>query len=228
MSKGNTFENDFLKLILNATAIANIADNAATAPLTNVFIALHTADPGEAGDQTTSEANYTGYARVSVARTSGGWTVTNNVAVNAGAVTFGACTAGSNSITHWSVGVSTSGASKILWSGPCGPITNVYGYTAATTDTLTVPGSTLAVDDRVSAYPIEGETSSPGTGLTAGTVYFVKTVTGEAITLAATSGGTTIDVTASGSGILHKHSILAVSSGITPSFSAGQIQITEG
>ena len=29
MSKGNTFENDLLLLIFNATAIGNIADNAA-------------------------------------------------------------------------------------------------------------------------------------------------------------------------------------------------------
>lgn len=117
MSKGNTFENDLLKLIFQATAIANIADNAAASPLTNLYVALHTADPGEAGDQTTSEANYTGYARVAVARTSGGWAVTNNIADNVGAITFGACTAGSNTITHFSVGVATSGATKILYSG---------------------------------------------------------------------------------------------------------------
>lgn len=80
MSKGNTFENDFLKLVFNATAIANIADNAATSPLTNLYVSLHTADPGEAGDQTTSEITYTSYARVAVARTSGGWTVTANSA----------------------------------------------------------------------------------------------------------------------------------------------------
>jgi hypothetical protein len=117
MSKGNIFENDLLKLIFNATAIANLADNAAASPLTNLYVALHTADPGEAGDQSTSEATYTGYARVAVARTSGGWTVTTSQAVNAGAVTFGACTAGSNTITHFSVGVASAGATKILYSG---------------------------------------------------------------------------------------------------------------
>jgi hypothetical protein len=119
--KGSTFEQDILKLIFNATAIANIADNAATSPLTNLFVALHTADPLEAGDQTSSEATYTGYARVSVARTSGGWTVSAagdpTTAVNAGTITFGACTAGSNTITHATIGVATSGASKILYGG---------------------------------------------------------------------------------------------------------------
>jgi len=51
MSKGNTFENDLLKLIFNATAIAGIADNAGSSPLTSLYVSLHTDDPGEAGDQ---------------------------------------------------------------------------------------------------------------------------------------------------------------------------------
>lgn len=121
MSKGDTFENDVLKLIFNATAIANIADNAASSPLTNLSVALHTADPGEAGTQTTSEATYTSYVRVSVARTSGGWTVTGNSVSPAAAITFAACTGGTNTITHASVGPTGGGATKILWSGTVTP-----------------------------------------------------------------------------------------------------------
>lgn len=117
MSKGNTWENDLLKLTFNATAIANIADNAATSPLTNLYMSLHTADPGEAGDQTTSEATYTGYARVAVLRTTGGWTVTTNTATNLAAVTFPACTGGTNTITHFAVGTVVSAAGKLLYSG---------------------------------------------------------------------------------------------------------------
>jgi hypothetical protein len=117
MSKGNTFENDWLKLIFHATAIANLADNAATSPLTDLEVALHTADPGEAGDQTTSEANYTGYARVAVVRTASGWTVTNNQASNAAVVNWPACTGGSSTVTHFSVGTAHTGAGKILYSG---------------------------------------------------------------------------------------------------------------
>ena len=70
--KSDTFENDLLKLIFNATAIANISDNAASSPLTNLFVALHTADPTDSGTQTSNEVAYTSYARVAVARTSGG------------------------------------------------------------------------------------------------------------------------------------------------------------
>jgi hypothetical protein len=193
-----------------------------------LFVALHTADPGEAGDQTTSEATYTGYARVAVARTSGGWTATNNVITNAGAVTFGLCTVGSNSITHFSVGVATSGASKILYSGPVGAITTVYGYTVTAADVITTPGYSPVNDDRVSIYTVEGSASVLGAGSTQGTVYFVITASGETCSLSLTSGGAAVNFTTSGAGVLHKHSILAVSTGITPSFAAGQLQITEG
>lgn len=115
--KGATFANDVVLLLFNATAIANIADNAAVSPLTNLFVSLHTADPGPSGNQTTSEATYTGYARVSVARTSAGWTVSSAQAVNTGAVTFGACTAGTNTITHCAIGTATSGTGKLLYTG---------------------------------------------------------------------------------------------------------------
>ena len=121
MSKGNTFENDILKLVFNATAIANIADNAASSPLTNLFVALHTADPGKAGDQTTSAIAYTSYARVSVARTSGGWTVTGNSVSPVANISFPAGTGGSGTATHASVGTLTSGAGKILYKGTVTP-----------------------------------------------------------------------------------------------------------
>jgi len=139
MSKSNTFENDLLKLIYNATAIANIADNAGTAPLTNLFVALHTADPGEAGDQTTSECTYTSYARVSVARTTGGWTVTTNSVSPVATVSFPAATGGTNTATHASVGVATSGASKILHSGTLTPnIVITSGVTPQMTTASTI------------------------------------------------------------------------------------------
>ena len=121
MSKGNTFENDWLKLIFNATAIANIADNAAASPLTNLYVALHTADPGEAGSQTTSECAYTSYARVAVARTTGGWTVTNNSVSPVANISFPAATGGTETATHFSVGTAASGAGKLLYSGAISP-----------------------------------------------------------------------------------------------------------
>lgn len=128
-----------MKLVFNATAIANIADNASASPLTNLFVAAHTADPGEAGDQTTSEATYTSYARATVARTTGGWTVTANSVSPVAAISWPACTGGTNTITHFSVGVATSGASKILYSGTVTPNISVStGVTPQLTTASTV------------------------------------------------------------------------------------------
>lgn len=118
MSKGNTFETDILGLIFNGTAIANIADNAATSPLTQLFVALHTADPGETGTQSTNETAYTGYARVAVNRNSGGWTVSAGSVSPTANIDFGQCTAlPGAAITHASIGVASSGATKILYKG---------------------------------------------------------------------------------------------------------------
>lgn len=140
MSKGNTFENDLLKLIFNGTAIANIADNAASGPLTNLYVALHTADPGEGGSQNTTECAYTSYARVAVARTSGGWTVTANSVSPVADIVFPTCTGGTETATHASVGTDVSGAGKILYSGALSPtiaISSTIVPTIATTATIT-------------------------------------------------------------------------------------------
>lgn len=124
MSKGNTFENDLLALIFNATTIANIANNASTSPLTQLFVSLHTADPGEAGDQTTSECNYTSYARVGVNRNSGGWTVTGNSVSPAANIDFANPTNATNlpqTATHFAVGTASTGTGKVLYKGALSP-----------------------------------------------------------------------------------------------------------
>jgi len=121
MSKSNYWENAILDLLFNATAIANIADNAGTSPLTNLFVSLHTADPGEAGNQTTNEATYTSYARVSVARTSGGWTVSGNSVSPTADIDFPEATGGTETITHVGIGTDTSGVGNLLYSGTISP-----------------------------------------------------------------------------------------------------------
>ena len=141
MSAGNTFENDLLKLIFNATAIASIADNAASAPLTNLYISLHTSDPGEAGDQTTNETAYTSYARVAVARSGSGWTVTNNSVSPAATIGFPACTGSTATITHFAVGTASSGAGKLLISGTVTP--NISVSTGVTPQLTTSTALTI-------------------------------------------------------------------------------------
>lgn len=121
MSKSDVFENDLLKAIFNATGIANLLDNAATSPITNLYVSLHTADPAEGGTQSTSEVGYTSYSRVAVARTAGGWTVTGNSVSPAAEISFPAGTGGSGTATHFGVGTAASGAGKLLYKGAITP-----------------------------------------------------------------------------------------------------------
>lgn len=121
MSKGNTFENDILKLIFNGTTIPNLADNTATSPLTVLYVALHTSDPGEGGGQSTNEINYTNYARVAVTRDGTGWTVTGASVSPTANIDFPQGTGGSGTATHASVGTALNGAGKILYSGALTP-----------------------------------------------------------------------------------------------------------
>lgn len=120
MSASNAFETSLLQLIFQNANIANIGDATGLRGSTaagSLFVSLHTADPGEAGTQATSEATYTGYARVAVVRSGSGWTVSTNTFSNAAAITFGACTAGSNTITHFGIGVASSGTTTLLFKG---------------------------------------------------------------------------------------------------------------
>lgn len=84
-------------------------------------MSLHTADPGETGNQTTNEIAYTSYARVAVARTSGGWTVSANSVSPAANIDFPAGTGGSGTATHAAVGTASSGTGKILYKGTVTP-----------------------------------------------------------------------------------------------------------
>lgn len=123
MSKGNTFENELLLHVFNNADIPLIGDAAGlqnSAAAGSLYVSLHTADPGEAGDQTTSEVTYGSYARQAVARASGagGWNVSGNAVNNVDAVTFPLGTSGSVvNATYFAVGTASSGAGKILYSG---------------------------------------------------------------------------------------------------------------
>lgn len=123
MSATNSFENGLLLLIFNNTDLANVGDAAGlqnSAAAGSVYVSLHTADPGETGDQTTSEATYGSYARVAVARSGAGWTISGSNASNAAVVTFPAATSGSNTITHFGIGSDASGAGNLFLYGALG------------------------------------------------------------------------------------------------------------
>jgi hypothetical protein len=120
MSKSNTFENDLLLLIFNNTAAALIGDASGLQPSAtagSLYVSLHTGDPGEAGTQTTNECAYTSYARVAVARSGAGWTVSGNAVTNAALVQFPQCTGGSETATYFAIGTASSGTGKVLYRG---------------------------------------------------------------------------------------------------------------
>ena len=122
MSKGNTFENDLLLLLFNNTNIANIGDATGvrgSSTVGSLHMALHSSDPGEAGVQTSNEVAYTSYARKALARATGagGFSVSGNAVATVSDSDFPACTGGTATATHWSIGTSSSGAGKILYKG---------------------------------------------------------------------------------------------------------------
>lgn len=118
MPKSTSAANSLLALIFNATAFANFADNAAASPNTNLYLSLHTADPGVGGSQTNNEAAYTNYARIPIVRTTSGWAVpSGGVTSNAALAQFAQCGVTGATITHVAIGKSSSGTGLVLYAG---------------------------------------------------------------------------------------------------------------
>jgi hypothetical protein len=215
-SMGDAYETSLLTLEFNNTNIANVGDATGLRGSTTAgsfFVALHTADPGEAGSQVTSEATFTSYARQGVARSSAGWTIAGNQVSNAALITFPQNTGSDQDVTHFSIGVATSGASVSVRYGPLIASGATWlPFTATAADTITIPGHTFSVNDRfVAAAAYDGTLP---TGLSQGTIYWVKTVSGNDITISTTQGGATLDLTAAGTGVCIKAKPLTVRGGI--------------
>lgn len=120
MSATNVFENGLLSLIFENANYANVGDATGLRGSTTAgvfWISLHTADPTETGTQTSSETAYTSYARVSVARSTAGWSVASGVADNDAAITFAQCGVTGATISHVGIGSDTSGAGNLFLKG---------------------------------------------------------------------------------------------------------------
>lgn len=121
-SKTTAYANALLNLLFNNVALANIGDASGLQPSATAgsfYISLHTADPGTGGNQTTSETAYTGYARVAVARSAAGWTVTGASVANFASILFGICTASPGAdITYAGIGTDSSGTGTLLYRAP--------------------------------------------------------------------------------------------------------------
>jgi len=120
MSKSNVHEAAWLDLIFFGNAFPDIAQNDVSSPATTLSVALHTADPGEGGNQSTNEIVYTGYVRKAVPRSAAGWARLGNVVSPFVNIDFGQMTGGAGgTVTHWSVG--TGVGNVMLYKGPRTP-----------------------------------------------------------------------------------------------------------
>lgn len=118
MPKSTATCNSILALIFNATAWADIAENDSSAPATNLYLSLHTADPGVGNNQTTNETAYTNYVRIAVARTTGGWDApASGATANAALAQFAQCGVTGATLTHVAIGTASSGAGTVLYAG---------------------------------------------------------------------------------------------------------------
>lgn len=202
---------------------ANIGDaaglqNSATAG--SFWWALHTADPGDAGSQNTSEIAYTGYGRSQATRSAAGFSIASKNVSPASDVSFGKRTdAGATvSAMFWSLGTDPTGAGNLLMRGAIG-VTPAPFY-AVTIDQIFSAGHGLSVNDRVVFWAYEP--GSLPTGITEGVVYWVNSiVSGDVFTFSLTQGGANVDVTANGQGLVQKVTPLDISLNMTPKLETG-------
>ena len=232
----------FLKLLFtNAVAAPydGTAFGAAGTTLTasttagGLVVALHTDDPGSTGTQTTNEISYTGYARVEVARSAGGWTYAGGPPVtisNTAEVSFGQRTDNGAAVvaTHFSIGGDTTGAGDIFFSGPLGiELSKPFAcWDIATNDDLVVPGHGYSNDDQVVFVEVAGDALP--TGITEGTVYYVIAASGDTsdkIRVSATQGGAAVAISAVGSGRIARVVSQSITKNTTPKFAAGSLVV---
>jgi hypothetical protein len=132
----NTLESDFLAWLFQDTAPS-------WAAVTNLYVSLHTSNPGEAGSQNTAESAYTSYSRVAVVRTSSGWAIVSGSMKNVAVVAFPACTGGSETITHVGVGTASSGAGVLL---AYGALTSSIAVSTGITPTFAINAISFTAD----------------------------------------------------------------------------------
>jgi hypothetical protein len=123
MSKSDAFENQLLLHLFNNSAIANVGDGSglpAAATPGSLYVRLYTSAITVDDSTIGTECAYTGYVQygVAVARSGAGWTVAANNASNTAAITFGACTAGSETVRYfaiWKTNADETAANRLYW-----------------------------------------------------------------------------------------------------------------
>lgn len=230
-SKTTTWAQGLLDLFFLNTAYTLVGDAAGLLPSAaagSLYLSLHSADPGEAGDQTTSELTYTGYARQAAARSGSGWSRTGKAVSNVPVVAFGnrSDAGAAQTALFVGVGTSSSGAGKLLYRCPIGSISAALACVAlGSSNVITIPNNPFAVDAPVTFFG--GPNVTLFSGVTEGARVFVRTVSGNDITLGATAGaGSDIDI-GTGAGYIAALTGLIINQNINPQLAAGQAVFRE-
>jgi hypothetical protein len=182
--------------------------------VTDLYLSLHTWDPGESGVQTTNEVSYTGYSRAAVVRTTAGWTcsVLTGGVQNTGGAVFGTCTGGTATARWLGIGSASTGGGVLYFRLPIvasgqqwsAGITNIRAVGGTTANWITVAayanGATTFADDDLIAIQPNYEEAMPS-GLVSTSMYYVKTGTKEgtypdpiSFQVALTVGGAAVDL----------------------------------
>jgi hypothetical protein len=234
MSKSNVHEAALLDLEFLNTDAADIGDSAGlqnSAAAGSFYVALHTASPGEAGDQTTNEittAQHGAYARQAIARSGAGFSRSGNVISNVAEIAFPVGTAGTPGavIAKWfSIGSAVSGAGVLRRFGELlGPGVVVTADATANTFNATTHGFTAgqAVQVRVT------DGTMPG-GVTSGTTYYVINANANDFQISTTVGGSAVDITSTGNGTIKVHLDKQIPVGLNtqPKIAAGGMTVSE-
>jgi hypothetical protein len=135
-----------LSLIFENSNYANVGDatglrGSSTAGV--FYVSLSTGTLTDTSVQNTTEATYTTYARVSVARSTAGWTVASGVADNDAAITFPICSSGSSTVTYFGIGSdSTSTGNLFMW----GALSASLAITAGITPSFAIGALDITLD----------------------------------------------------------------------------------
>lgn len=208
MGKSNYAEDQLLDAVWNFDTTG--------LPSANLYISLHTADPGETG---ANEAAGGSYARqqADFGAASGG-TLSNSANIDftsmpaATIVAWGAWDAVSAGNCWWTGWLSTQSGLGVH-------------FEEGVTDDVYSPDHTLAADDRVVFEVVEGYTIP--TGLTAGTLYWVIAtgLTADSFRVSTTQGGAAVNITADGQAIWREVVPKTTNSGDTFRIAAGDLDI---
>lgn len=210
------------KLIYQNIAAANLGDASGLQPSATAgsyYAGLHATWAGLAGNQTTGEASYSGYARVAIARSALGFTVSAGGLVTlTSAVQFATAGVGATgTLLFWTLGTASSGTGTLVRAGGLGGL-SVPATMVASTDVITSPNlvgqsTGLANADRVVFWSMGGTVPA---GLVEGTAYYVVNLSGNTFKVESSVGGGAINITADGACFVQRLTPITLAENVRP------------